>query len=38
MRFGGALMSGLVFGFSLYLLVWISWPQTNVWALLPWLS
>ncbi|HYP48693.1 MAG TPA: YfhO family protein, partial [Thermoleophilaceae bacterium] len=37
MRFGGALMAGLVFGFSLYMLAWISWPQTNVWVLLPWL-
>ena len=37
MRFAGALLAGLVFAFSLYFLVWISWPQTNVWALLPWL-
>jgi hypothetical protein len=36
MRFGGALMAGLVYAFCLYLVVWISWPQTNVWALLPW--
>src|SRR5918996_419979 len=37
MRFGGALMAGIVYAFSLYFLVWIAWPQTNVWALLPWL-
>ncbi|MBN1527646.1 MAG: YfhO family protein [Thermoleophilaceae bacterium] len=37
MRYGGSLLAGLVYGFSLYMLVWISWPQTNVWALLPWL-
>jgi hypothetical protein len=36
MRFGGALMAGLVYAFCLYLLVWESWPQTNVWALAPW--
>jgi hypothetical protein len=37
MRFGGALMAGMVYAFSLYFVVWIAWPQTNVWALLPWL-
>ncbi len=37
MRWGGALLTGLVFGFSLFFLVWIPWPQTNVWAFLPWL-
>ena len=37
MRFGGALLAGVVYAFSLYFLVWVSWPHTNVWALLPWL-
>ena len=37
MRFGGALLAGIVYAFSLYFVVWIAWPQTNVWALLPWL-
>lgn len=37
MRFGGALLAGLVYAFCLYSLVWESWPQTNVWALAPWL-
>jgi hypothetical protein len=37
MRFGGALLAGLVYAFCLYLLVWESWPQTNVWVLAPWL-
>jgi hypothetical protein len=37
MRFQGALLAGLVFAFSLYFLVWVSWPLPNVWALLPWL-
>jgi hypothetical protein len=37
MRFPGALLAGMVFAFSLYFLVWVSWPLPNVWALLPWL-
>ena len=37
MRFAGALLAGVVFAFSLYFLVWVSWPLPNVWALLPWL-
>jgi hypothetical protein len=36
MRFGGALLAGVVYAFCLYLLAWESWPQTNVWALAPW--
>jgi hypothetical protein len=35
--YAGALLSGVVYAFSLYFVVWISWPQTGVWALLPWL-
>jgi hypothetical protein len=37
MRFGGALMCGLVYGFGLFFVVWIPWPLTSVWAVLPWL-
>jgi hypothetical protein len=37
MRFPGALLAGVVFAFSLFFLVWVSWPLPNVWALLPWL-
>src|SRR4051812_21563788 len=37
MGYAGSLLAGLVYGFSLYFVVWISWPQTGVWALLPWL-
>jgi Bacterial membrane protein YfhO len=37
MRFGGALMCGLVFGFSLWAVTWVSWPHMSVWALLPWI-
>jgi hypothetical protein len=35
-RFAGSLLAGLVYAFCLYLLVWESWPQTNVWATAPW--
>jgi len=37
MRFGGALMAGLVFGFSLWVVTWVSWPHGSVWAFVPWL-
>jgi hypothetical protein len=37
MRFGGAMMAGLVYGFGLFFVVWVPWPHTSVWALLPWL-
>lgn len=37
MRFGGALLAGLVFGFGLEMIVWTPWPLTNVWAFIPWL-
>jgi hypothetical protein len=35
-RFGGALLSGLAYGFCLYFLAWIAWPLASVWAFLPW--
>jgi hypothetical protein len=37
MRFGGALLAGLVYGFSLWMVTWIAWPHSSVWAFLPWL-
>jgi hypothetical protein len=37
MRFAGALMAGLVFGFSLWAVTWVSWTTMSVWAYLPWL-
>jgi hypothetical protein len=37
MRFGGALMTGLAFGFSLWVVTWVSWPHGSVWAFVPWL-
>jgi membrane protein YfhO len=36
MRFAGALMAGLVFGFGLFFVVWLPWPLSSVWAWLPW--
>jgi hypothetical protein len=37
MRLPGALLTGLVFGFSLWAVTWQSWPHMSVWAFLPWL-
>jgi hypothetical protein len=37
MRFGGALIAGLVFAFGTFFIVWLSWPLTNIFPLLPWL-
>jgi hypothetical protein len=37
MRPGGALLTGLVYGFSLWMVAWVSWPTTSTWALMPWL-
>jgi hypothetical protein len=37
MRFAGALLAGTVFGFSLWMVSWVTWPTTSVWAWLPWL-
>lgn len=37
MRFGGALLTGLVFGFSLWSVKWVSWTLASVWVFLPWL-
>ena len=36
MRFGGAFLCGLAFGFSLWQVTWVSWPHSGVWAFLPW--
>jgi hypothetical protein len=37
MRFGGALAAGVVFAFGTFFVVWLAWPLTNVFALIPWL-
>lgn len=35
--YGGSLMAGLVYGFSLWMVTWQSFPHAGVWALTPWL-
>jgi hypothetical protein len=37
MRFGGALVAGLVFALSLKMVTWISYPHMSVWTFIPWL-
>ncbi len=37
MRAPSALLAGLAFGFSLYMVTWLVWPLSSVWALMPWL-
>jgi hypothetical protein len=37
MRFGGALVAGLVFAFGQFFVVWLSWPLTNIFPLVPWM-
>ncbi len=37
MRFGGALLAGLVFSFGTFFVAWLAWPLTNIFPLLPWL-
>ncbi len=36
MRFGGALLSGLVFAFGTFFVVWLAWPLSSVYAFIPW--
>jgi hypothetical protein len=36
MRFGGALLSGVVFAFGTFFVVWLAWPLSSVYALIPW--
>ena len=35
-RFGGALLSGVIFAFGTFFVVWLAWPLTSVFALIPW--
>ena len=37
MRFGGALLTGLVFAFGTFFILLLGWPQTGIWPVLPWL-
>ena len=36
MRWPGAGVAGIVYGFSLWMVTWISYPHASVWALVPW--
>lgn len=36
MRWAGAFMAGLVYGFSLWMVTWVSYPHVSVWAMIPW--
>jgi hypothetical protein len=37
MNFGGALVAGIVFAFGTFFIVWLAWPLTSHFALVPWL-
>ena len=37
MRFGGALATGLIYGFGTFFVVWLAWPLTSIFALVPWM-
>ena len=37
MRFGGALLAGVVFAFGTFFVAWLAWPLTNIFPLIPWL-
>ena len=37
MRFGGALAAGVVYAFGTFFIVWLAWPLTSIFALVPWL-
>ncbi|HEV8152854.1 MAG TPA: YfhO family protein [Solirubrobacteraceae bacterium] len=38
LRFGGSLLAGLVYGFSLWAVTWVPWTTMSVWALVPWVA
>jgi Bacterial membrane protein YfhO len=37
MRFGGALLAGVVYAFSLWMVTWVTYPHMAVWSLIPWM-
>ena len=37
LRFGGALLAGVVFTFGTFFAVWLPWTLTNIYPLIPWL-
>ena len=36
LRFGGALLAGIVFALNLRMVTWLSYPAMGVWGFLPW--
>ncbi len=36
LRFGGALLSGVVFAFGTFFVVWLAWPLSSVYAFIGW--
>lgn len=38
MRFAGALLAGVVYGFGLFMISWVPWPVGSVFAFVPWLA
>ena len=36
MRFGGALLTGVVFAFGTFFVVWLAWPLASVYAFIGW--
>jgi hypothetical protein len=36
LRWPAAMLSGLVYGFSLWMVTWVSYPHVSVWAMVPW--
>jgi hypothetical protein len=37
LRFGGALLAGVVYGFNLWVVEWVGFTDASVWILIPWL-
>ncbi len=37
LRYGGALFAGVVFAFGTFFVVWLAWPLTNIFPLIPWM-
>ncbi|HEX3278258.1 MAG TPA: YfhO family protein [Thermoleophilaceae bacterium] len=37
LRFGGALFAGAVYAFGTFFVVWLAWPLTNIFPLIPWI-
>jgi len=37
MRWGGALLSGVVFAFGTFFIVWLAWPLASIFCFIPWL-